>query len=1266
MIDNIKKHIRALKALGVPTDHWDVILIYIINTKLDPESKRLWDMTLKKNELPKFEEFEQFLESRCFTLSNSSEIKPRDHTNSNKNKGVSSFITTDSKKQTTCAICAKSQHPAFKCPDLLSLSPQDRFKLVKRKELCLKCFRKGHSLNNCKFYNCKTCCQPHNVLLHFGLESEKESEVPDEKVVNPTIATHTKEINSHVLLETVMIKILSANGEYEIGRALIDPGSTSSFISRAIADKLCLKKTKSNFEINGIGSVKTNSLFKVACSISSLRDKYSHQIECLILNKITDPLPHTSFDISNWHFLNSYNLADPSFNCPGKIDILLGAKHCNEYSLNETYIPGQGLPSLRNTVFGWVVSGGIDSKYLNNKIKRVYSNLSTIELSEQLRKFWEIENITTSSEPIDNICEKLFTDSLTRLSNGKFQVKLPFDTANDSRKLGFSHYTAQKRLIQMERRRLLNSEFNTLYINFMKEYETLGHMERVPVDELTLPINRSFYLPHHAVLKTSSQTTKLRVVFDGSAKSSSGQSLNDLLLCGPTLQDDIFTHLCRLRFYPIVLLADVEKMYRQVFIDPEHRNFLKILWRDSPDEPIVEYRLTTVTYGTKPASFLAIRALKQLAIDNAEKFPIASHVISRDFYVDNLMTGVNTLEQGSMLLNELMTITSSIFPLRQWASNRSELVSNLPSCLKDQSVSFYSDKDDTINTLGLQWSPKSDLFHFYPNLVKGNITKRSLVSRVSRIFDPLGLISPILIPAKIFLQSLWLHKVAWDEGLSPHLANDWSVIEENIQSAKIVEIPRPVSDNLDNKHFLFGFCDASKAAYAAVLYIGSKTNNGELITKLLCSKTKVAPLKQLTIPRLELCGALLLSKLIRKVYKILLVKIESVNLWCDSQIVLHWLCSANNKQPVFVANRVNQIHEALADIEHFWHYIESKSNPADFASRGCTSVKLVKNQLWWDGPELLKDPDSWKLPFSKNLEVEPICAIHASVTTINELDFIKRQSSFTKTLKIIVWCHRFKLISRVSKFSEFITADEYKKALNALIRLHQNAYFSDEMSALNGNNNLPMKSKIKGLNPFIDPTGLLRVGGRISQSELPFDSCHPLILERHDNFTDMLIDYEHKRKCHANIQLLRSIIGKRFWIIGARSAIKARIYKCLICIRLRSSTTSQLMGELPSSRITPARPFLRTGVDYAGPFILKSAKGRTNKTTKAYVSLFVCFTTRLLILSVAFKKKRIKKNYNQKQIFIIFTTKKYFFAKRARAVVHSKHCSHLLKRKKIF
>ena len=606
LIDNIKKHIRALKALGVPTDHWDVILIYIINTKLDPESKRLWDMTLKTNELPKFEEFEQFLESRCFTLSNSSEIKPRDHTNSNKNKGVSSFITTDSKKQTTCAICAKSQHPAFKCPDLLSLSPQDRFKLVKRKELCLKCFRKGHSLNNCKFYNCKTCCQPHNVLLHFGLESEKESEVPDKKVVNPTIATHTKEINSHVLLETVMIKILSANGEYEIGRALIDPGSTSSFISRAMADKLCLKKTKSNFEINGIGSVKTNSLFKVACSISSLRDKYSHQIECLILNKITDPLPHTSFDISNWHFLNSYNLADPSFNCPGKIDILLGAKHCNEYSLNETYIPGQGLPLLRNTVFGWVVSGSIDSKYLNNKIKRVYSNLSTIELSEQLRKFWEIENITTSSEPIDNICEKLFTDSLTRLSNGKFQVKLPFDTANDSRKLGFSHYTAQKRLIQMERRRLLNSEFNTLYINFMKEYETLGHMERVPVDELTLPINRSFYLPHHAVLKTSSQTTKLRVVFDGSAKSSSGQSLNDLLLCGPTLQDDIFTHLCRLRFYPIVLLADVEKMYRQVFIDPEHRNFLKILWRDSPDEPIVEYRLTTVTYGTKPASFLAI------------------------------------------------------------------------------------------------------------------------------------------------------------------------------------------------------------------------------------------------------------------------------------------------------------------------------------------------------------------------------------------------------------------------------------------------------------------------------------------------------------------------------------------------------------------------------------------------------------------------------------------------------------------------------------
>ena len=1223
LMDCVQKNIRAINAMNVPTNQWDVILVYIICSKLDHNTRRLWDMTLKTNDLPKYEDIIKFLESHCYTLSNCSENNlPENNCNSKlpKNKKVSSFVTSEIKEKRNCAICSKSGHPVFKCSEFLALTPQDRFKIIKQKGLCLKCFRKGHSIPNCRFFNCSSCQQPHNVLLHFDTNAPSNVENIS---AESTVTAHSRTSEGHVLLETAMVKIQNVNGDFEICRALIDPGSQANFITKALSNKLGIKKSKTDIRIAGINNTKSKCAFKISCQISSLVTSFSHVVDCLILDEITCPLPSMPVNISTWNFLNSYSLADPTFNNPGKIDVLLSAKQSNEYSLNENYIPGHGLPSIRNTTFGWVISGGVDTKYLSANIATINSHVSTIDLSNQLRKFWELEDIESPLLEPNNTCENLFKKSLVRLKSGKFQVSLLFDPEKSHLKLGQSKFTAQKRLIQMERRRSNDQLFNNLYCDFIKQYKDLGHMELVPKPELNLSPEKIFYLPHHAVLKSASHTTKLRVVFDGSAKSSSGYSLNDLLVCGPVLQDDIFAHLCRFRCYPIVLLADVEKMYRQVFIAPEDRNYLRILWREAPNEEILEYRLKTVTYGTKSASFLAIRALQQLGIDNSEKFQLASAVIKRDFYVDNLMTGVNTFQEGRALLNELLKVTSDIFPLRQWSSNNFELVADLPSNLKDDSITFTSELSDTISTLGLKWSPVTDCFYFLPNIDKGKISKRALISKISRIFDPLGLLSPILVLAKIFLQSLWLHKLNWDEELNNELKAAWNNIEENINSVHPLTIPRAVSIKVNKKVILFGFCDASKSAYAAVLYLGYINDAREITTSLLCSKSKVAPLKKLTIPRLELCGALLLSKLVNKVVKLLNIDISEAHLWCDSQIVLHWLFSSHIKQPVFVTNRITQIQETLTSVDHSWHHIDSKSNPADMATRGSTFSNLLNNQLWWQGPNIIRDSTALKTVFTGSVP-QPIKVNILTTASNNEINFIKNQSNFLKLLKIVAWCYRYvmklksavtKEPSCVNKFGSYLSAREFKWALIYLIRLHQATHFSDEIMLLKSNKNVNIKSRIRSLNPFIDSDNLLRVGGRISQSGLPHDSCHPYILTK-DHLTNILIDFEHKKNCHANVQLLRTILLRKFWILSSRSVIKARIYNCLTCLKLKAATSTQLMGELPKSRLSPTRPFTSTGIDYAGPFNVKFGKGRGNKSTKAWICLFVCFTTRAIHLEL--------------------------------------------------
>ncbi|GJQ70138.1 hypothetical protein Trydic_g22605 [Trypoxylus dichotomus] len=363
----------------------------------------------------------------------------------------------------------------------------------------------------------------------------------------------------------------------------------------------------------------------------------------------------------------------------------------------------------------------------------------------------------------------------------------------------------------------MNPQLKEMYTNFMEEYETLGHMTKLESVDNTKPC---YYLPHHGVFKESSLTTKLSVVFDASAPSSSGFSLNDIQLVGPTIQDDLFSSLIRFRQHTYVVSADIAKMYRQVLIDPKYRCLQRILWRSDPSKPLHIYQLNTVTYGTASAPYLAVKCLKQLSIEYIDNFPRAANAIVHDFYVDDFLSGSDTVEEAQLLCNQVSQILQDgCFELRKWISNNPQILTVLNSSkVSSPQVMLFKQSEVKDKTLGIQWNWSTDnLTYSIPNYNKTRpFTKRNL-SDISKIFDPLGLLSPIVVNAKLLIQKIWQLNLSWDDVVPESIKDSWLKFTDELKSLRKNSILR-------NKHLqtLTPFID-----YDGLSRVGGRLANSE-------------------------------------------------------------------------------------------------------------------------------------------------------------------------------------------------------------------------------------------------------------------------------------------------------------------------------------------------------------------------------------------------------------------------------------------------------
>ncbi|XP_046868338.1 uncharacterized protein LOC124460789 [Drosophila willistoni] len=982
-----------------------------------------------------------------------------------------------------------------------------------------------------------------------------------------------------------------------------DTGSELSYVSERCIQALGLPRSASSILVTGISSVQADTTR--GSSTLQIKSRYSNNhltVQAHVLGKITSTLERQNIDALALDVFSDLQLADSEFTTSAPIDVLLGGEHVWSTITGKKLYDNTGKLIAISSIFGWVISS-ITMPQANS----AFALTSYIDVNVSLQRFWELEDIssTTKLEPDDEQVEKHFLATHTRDEKGKYIVELPFKVTNPE--FGDTLQGALNRFQSVERRLQQDANLRAKFVNFMREYFDLGHMRELPPDEVNNA--QRFYLPHHPVLGR-----KLRVVFDGSFCDTKGKSLNDYLFTGPSIQRDLFAVCLRFRMYKFVFSADIVKMFRQIWVNDKHRDFQRIVWRERPSDPIKHFQLCTVTYGTSCAPFLAVRVLEQLATDHQQEFLNAARILQKDFYVDDVLTGSNSEEELIQNRKELLQLMSCAnLELGKWVSN----TPRIPTEGTD------STQSSPVKVLGLYWQPGLDTLSYNVGL-KGNVdcTKRQVLSDVSRIFDPLGLLAPIVVQFKILFQQLWLLDLGWDDKLPKQLADTWLKWRADLDMLQHIQIPRLVVNDTDNIE-LHGFSDASTKAYAAVVYSRVINKDGSISTSIMAAKSRVAPLKQQSLPRLELCAALLLSQLIRSIKAALRHQKVTVFAWCDSTIVLYWLSYAPSRLKTFVGNRTSEILDTIP--RHYWRHVDSKSNPADCASRGLMAADLKDFQLWWNGPSWIRDADQFLVRLNnsqvclniseKNIEKEVKSNCLTALVEAapdHPLDhLVQRISSWLTLVHTVGYVLRFLRCTKGpfgDKGSNCLTFEEITAA--------RIICFLDDYQLLLANKPLRSRSQLAKLSPMIDKDGLLRVGGRLHHSQLSTEAKHPVLLPKSHRITKLILEYEHRVNLHPGVSSLFVMVRQTFWIFGARNLIRKVTHDCLACFRQRHHTSQQRMADLPSIRVTQALPFVNTGCDYAGPILLKDGKGRKPRIGKGYICLCVCLVTSAIHLEL--------------------------------------------------
>ena len=1272
-MDNKRSNIRELYSLLRETvdcldnlgDYYksrDPWIIHLMMKKMDKETAMAWAKRICDEDEPSVRSLLQFLKDAADSI----QILHRDKFEPHSKTQVKSFSTFLG----SCFVC-NQDHKIFQCSRFSEMSVAEREKLVKGQSRCFNCLGSEHFTSSCQSKRtCNTCHKRHHTLLHppgksgKGLQnssknsrvgstesvsSSSEQKGPESPGPSGSIVQANCNINlqsTPIILPTALVDFYTKDFGKTTCRVLLDTGSQASFISEDCLRRLNLVRSNVRIPVQGIASSQTYSKGIVRAVIGSkVNPEYKMSMDLHVLTKLTGCLPERTVEFSSISELRErFQLADMEFNVSSSVDLIFGVERFFDIMGTRKYHDQDNNLWIQESKLGWIISGGLPTESNFG----INSHSATIACDNQqldgwLQRFWELEEpkMDRLVNEEDAACEKTFRDTTVRLADGRYSVNLPFNEKRSH--LGESYYLSLARFRSLERKFQLNPDLKKEYVKLINEFKGNGYIELVKEGELQLPVDKRFYLPHYGILRECLNKSKLRIVFDASMKSENGVSLNDILLTGPNIQTDLRDLLIKFCFCKFVASADIVKMYRQIRVNYPDREFQRIFWRENSSDPLQVFRLTTVTDGEACSPFLALRTIDQLAIDEGARFPLGAKII-KNRYMDDFFFGDDEEENLIEKRDQLVSILASAgMSLSKWASNLPSVLSSEFSQDSTNLKLIEMNDMSVVKTLGIRWQTDGDFFRFiYRNVKDRKFSKRVLLSEASRIFDPLGYVSPVVIRFKILFQETWIRKIGWDEIVPDDIRSKWIEITDSLIDLENLEIPRWMGAG--TKLTIHGFSDASIKAYAAVLFTRIEDDMGNVKVRLLCSKTKLAPIKTISVARLELCGAHLLARTINGVQKLFGDYEVKYYCWCDSKIVLAWLKSHPSRWTTFVANRCSHILDLIPNVQ--WGYVPSGLNPADIASRGCRSSELRSSELWWRGPSWLSTnelPDVVQEVSETDLEQRRTAFFCALLTSTDVLSIVNRFSSFERLRRSVAYVLRFINNCRKKNDRRFgdLTVPEIDQSLVVVLRLIQKEVFAKDYATLVLRSPLTSTSKIRQLTPFIDSEGLIRVGGRLENSGLPYSIIHPVLLPK-GHFVDILISHLHNKYYHAGATLILSMLRQRFFVTGIRGLIRANLKKCPVCQRYQGSTYTPEMGQLPPYRFTSEKAFDISGIDFAGPITVRAFRARGKIGMKSYIAVIVCMTTKAVHLELVF-------SLNSESLIMAL---KRFIARRGR-------CSHL-------
>ena len=1048
---------------------------------------------------------------------------------------------------------------------------------------------------------------------------------------------------SRVCSKTLLVDIRHAGSADVLrGLCILDEQSNASFCDMKFIQYLGPPVVHEDYTLSTMnGSIKVSGYSVSGLEVKGVQEEDFYQLPPLLSHP---ELPDTSEEAATRDIVKAHSHISrfkdyfPPTNEGYEVLLLVGA-NCGELMRSNSY--GSRSPFVHHTPLGYAVVGPVCNPELRrngeNKImvncttaregahyqptivsRRFTPDYSKLKLESPFQTRDDDDLTGMSQEDIQFL--DIISNGIIVNEKGNLQMPLPLkpnaEIPNNKNQV---FYRTKNTLARLKRNPAkLQSSLKTF-----GEYLAAGHVEEVPRNRPDPDLK--CYLSIFPIYNTKKEKTRL--VLDPSA-TTNGKSLNDALLQGPDETNSLVGILMRFRLGEIGFSTDIKKMFHSFYVNEEHRGLFTFFWfaNNDPQKEIVEFRSNVMIFGSKCSPSCATYALRYAAqLGDPTQHAKARSFIARDVYVDDGLGSSDKVSEAVEVLTGSKELLSKYnIELCQFASSSQEVLNALPqSELAEVCVSPDVSRN---RTLGLMWDPAKDTLALDPDIPDRPFTKRGILAVINSVYDPLGLVSPSLLSGKLFQREILLQKCKndpnseqydWDDPLPPHKAREWRELVNSLRDIANVSVPRchkPKGFGVVVRYELHCFSDASKDAIGHVIYLSCSNAHSQVSLAFVYGSTKVSPRCADTIPRLELCAAMDAAQSVAKVKKEIGVDICDTRYYTDSLVVIGYLTNTTKRFSRYVSRRVEEVLK-LTNVAQ-WSHISGANNVGDIATRPHTPSELMASD-WFIGPEFLRTaspltpPDDPPVDLPETVRVTTLKTQSLIVSQSNFLDKVTHYTnSWSKAIRIV--SHLIQLCRLLSKKGKYEDVSCASRARELLIK-HAQRKFANQILTIQRKGDLPEGDPLAGLSPLVDEAGVLRVGGRLKNSNFPADQKHPILLPSDHQVTQMIVSYYHESVSHQGRVLTHGAIRSAgYHVFHGSKVIRNHIHNCIFCRKLRGKTFAQIMSDLPSDRLETIAAFTHVGLDMFGPYLTYEGRStrRTNATKKTWVLLITCLASR--------------------------------------------------------